>query len=142
MSGIKNFNLLGIAKKILEWLNVQESWLLIIDNLDRIEVIDGYLSDQSQGQHTLITTRNPYCDHIPVEGPKVNKIDVDDATKLLLIHSKIGAAGETSEAKAEVVEIVKELRYPALAIEQVAGYIPEASGDLFKFLSSYKKDWK
>ena len=60
----------------------------------------------------------------------------------LLIHSKIGTAGEKSEAKAEVVEIVKELRYPALAIEQVAGYIPEASGDLFKFLSSYKKDWK
>ena len=52
MSGIKNLNLFGIAKKILEWLNVQESWLLITDNLDRIEVIDGYLSDQSQGRHT------------------------------------------------------------------------------------------
>ena len=142
VSGIKNLNVSQVAKKVLEWLNVQDNWLLVIDNLDQIEVIDGYLPDQSPDRHILITTRNPYSDHIPAEGLKVGALEVDDAMKLLLVRSKLGAAGETPEAKAEAAEIVKELGYLALAIEQAAAYIREASRDLFKFLPNYRKDRK
>lgn len=45
-----------VAKNVLKWLNLQESLLLVIDNLDDIQVIDGHLPDQSPGRHTLITT--------------------------------------------------------------------------------------
>lgn len=72
---------------------MQVNWLLIINNLDQIDVIHGYLPDQSPGGHTLIT-RNTYCDHIPAEGLKT-----DDAMKLLVVRSKIGAAGEKPETK-------------------------------------------
>jgi hypothetical protein len=51
---------------------------------------------------------------------KVDVLEVDDAVNLLLHRSRIGAAGETLEAKAEAADIVKELGYLALAIEQAA----------------------
>jgi len=128
-----------VAQRVLEWLNVQESWLLVIDNLDKIEVIGKYLPDQSEGGHTLITTRNSHCDHIPAEGLKVSELEMDDAVQLLLLRCAIE---ETPEAKAEAAQIVNELGYLPLAIEQAAAYIREASHDIFKFLSSYRKDRK
>jgi hypothetical protein len=45
------------AKHVLEWLNAQASCLVVFDNLDQVEVIDGYLPNQSSGRHTLFTTR-------------------------------------------------------------------------------------
>src|SRR5271154_3766007 len=33
----------AVAQGVVEWLNRQESWLLVFDNLDQIEVVDGYL---------------------------------------------------------------------------------------------------
>jgi len=137
-----HLSLSDVAKRVLEWLNFQENWLLVIDNLDRIEVIDSYLPEQAPGRHTLITTRYSYCDHIPAEGLKVGELGVEDATKLLLLRSKLGAAGETPETEAEADKIVKELGYLALAIEQAAAYIRETLRDLFKFLPSYRKDRK
>ena len=82
---ITNLNPSEVAKRVLEWFNAQENWLLVIDNLDQIEVIDGYLPNQSQSQHTLITTRNSYYDHIPAEGLKVEELNSDDAIELLLL---------------------------------------------------------
>ena len=31
------------AVPVLAWLNLQASWLLVIDNLDKIEIINGFL---------------------------------------------------------------------------------------------------
>jgi len=139
---ITNLNPSEVTITVLEWFNTHENWLLVIDNLDQIEVIDGYLPIQSKGRHTLITTRNPYSDHIPAEGLKVGELDLDDAIELLLLRSRVGAAGETSGAKTEAAEIVKELACLPLAIEQASAYIREASRDLFKFLPSYRNDRK
>ena len=72
----------------------------------------------------------------------MSNLEVEDAVNLLLHRSRIGAAGETPEAKAEAADIVKELGYLALAIEQAAAYIREASLDIYKFLPSYRKDRK
>ena len=131
-----------VAEKVLEWLKFQKSWLLIIDNLDQIEAIDGYLPHTSPTQHTLITTRNPYCDDIPAEGLKVEPLDIDDAIDLLLDRSKLEDAGKTPEARVEAEKIVNELGSLPLAIEQAAAYIREASRDLFKFLPIYQKNRK
>ncbi|HMD13746.1 MAG TPA: tetratricopeptide repeat protein, partial [Bacteroidota bacterium] len=73
---------------------------------------------------------------------KVGEFELHDAIELLLLRSRLGAAGETSEARIEAAEIVKELAYLPLAIEQAGAYIREASRDLFKFLPSYRKDRK
>ena len=128
-----------IASGVLAWLNRQESWLLVIDNLDNIEVIDNYLPEMSPGKHTLITTRNRHCDDIPAEGLEVRALEVDDAAHLLLTRAKVE---QTQDIKNEAINIVRELGCLPLAIEQAAAFIREASNDIFSYLSSYRNNRK
>jgi hypothetical protein len=124
-----------IAERVLTWLNNNSGWLLVFDNLDDVTVLDGYLPTSSMGQQTLITTRNQHFDQIPSEGLPVGVLNVEDAVTLLLTRSKVLF---TAESRAEALKIVQELGYLALAIEQAAAYIREASKDIFKFLNSYR----
>jgi tetratricopeptide (TPR) repeat protein len=131
-----------VAATVLRWLNEQDKWLLVIDNLDDVTVVDGYLPDAAPERHTLITTRNQHCDDIPAEGLEVGVLDVAEAMQLLLTRAKVGSVGETSEGKDEAAKIVKELGFLPLAIEQAAAYIREASHDIFQFLPGYLNDRK
>jgi tetratricopeptide (TPR) repeat protein len=128
---------LEVAERVLHWLNEQKSWLLVLDNLDDINVVNGYLPDRSPRKHTLITTRLSHCHQIPAEGLQVEVLDVTDATNLLFLRSHVGTV-ETPDGKAEAIEIVKELGFLPLAIEQAAAYIREASKNVFKFLPNYR----
>ena len=120
----------------------KRKWLLVIDNLDDVTVVDGYLQilSESPDKHTLITTRNQHAEHIPAEGFEVGVYDVNDAAELLLTRSQVGSVDETQDGWAEAMTIVEELGCLPLAIEQAAAYIREASKDLFKFLPSYRKN--
>ena len=121
---------------VLRWLNVQQSWLLIVDNLDRVEVVDRYLPDVSQTKHILITTRSQHCHHIPAEGLEVKAMPVEDAIDLLLTRAGIEC---TAEKKSEATKIVIELGCLPLAIEQAAAFIREMSKDIFGYLASYQR---
>ena len=92
-----------VVKRVLSWLNKQEKWLLVIDNLDDVTVIDGYLQilSESPDRHTLITTRNQHAENIPAEGFEVGVYDVNDATELLLTRSQMKGIGETQEGWTE-----------------------------------------
>src|SRR2546423_1005350 len=116
-----------VASTVLRWMNAQENWLLVIDNLDDVSVIKEYLPATGAERHTLITTRNQHCDHIPAEGMEVGVLDITAATQLLLTGSKVGSVGETPEGQMEAIQIVKELGFLPLAIDQAAAYIREAS---------------
>ena len=110
-----------VAKRILLWLEANESWLLIIDNLDDVEVICGYLPLPKGSGHTIITTRNTKTDGIPASGLEVREMDRDSAVSLLL--GRIQAVHQGAEIHAEAYRIVEILGGLPLAIEQAAGYI-------------------
>ena len=129
-----------LATQVLRWLNNQDNWLLVIDNLDDVEVIDGYLPITSQQRHVLITTRNEHYHQIPAEGLKVEELGVDEAIELLLARSQIGPIGNTPEGRFEAMKIAHELGCLPLAIEQAAAYIREATKDIFQFLPNYSKN--
>jgi tetratricopeptide (TPR) repeat protein len=132
-----------IAAKVLRWLNSQEKWLFILDNLDDVTVVDGYLPETAPERHTIITTRNQHCDDIPAEGLEVGVLSIPEATQLLLKRAKIsGSIVEMPEKEKEASEIVKELGSLPLAIDQAAAYIREASNNIFKFLPSYRQNRK
>lgn len=147
LHNILNLKPSDVASEVLSWLNRESKWLLILDNLDDLSVIDGYLPDLSTG-HTLITTRDQHYDHIPAEGLEIGPLEFDDAINLLLIRSNTmlnSMAYEDMDArniKLVMGEIVRELGLLPLAIEQAAGYIREASKDIFKFLPSYRQNRK
>ena len=130
-----------IAKSVISWLNDNESWLLIFDNVDDVTLLDGYLPTRAVGKHTLITTRNQHTENIPAKGLEVGEFDVDEAVDLLLIRAEV-EIGEESDGKAEAREIVKELGYLPLAIEQAAAFIREASRNLSHYLTSYRENRK
>ena len=125
-----------IAQTVLQWLNAQEKWLLVIDNLDDVSVVKGYLPNQSLFKHILITTRNKHCYQIPAEGLEVGDLDFNDAKQLLLTSSRVN---DTIETQDEAAKIVKELGCLPLAIDQAAAYIREKSRNIFKFLPRYLK---
>jgi hypothetical protein len=56
-----------VAKAVLLWLNREENWLLVFDNLDDITFADGFLPENGPRKHTLINTRNPNTFGIPAE---------------------------------------------------------------------------
>jgi hypothetical protein len=54
-----------LANIVLRWLRQERDWLIVIDNLDVIEVIEGLIPENGPGRHTIITTRNPDAEGIP-----------------------------------------------------------------------------
>ena len=127
-------------KAVISWLNRQDSWLLILDNLDDATVVEGLLPDTSPGQHTLLTTRNPNSDEIPAEGLEIGVLDLQEAVDLLYLRSRLTGVNRTRQRQTEAERIVQELGRLPLAIEQAGAYIREVSKDIFKFLPSYRKN--
>jgi hypothetical protein len=130
------------AKLVLDWLDGQESWLVVFDNLDDVDVITNYLPNPSPHRHILITTRNKHCEHIPAEGLKLRELAVDDAADFLIARSKIGIVGQTPEGRKEAVQVVIEVGCLPLAIEQAAAYIREALTNIFDYLPIYSTNRK
>jgi tetratricopeptide (TPR) repeat protein len=135
-----SLNPADVATGVLSWLREQDNWLLFIDNLDNVSVVDGYLPEMVSGGHTIITTRNPDAISIPAEGLELEVLHPDTATELLLTRSKVDDVANSEAAKTEAARIVDMLGYLPLAIEQAAAYIREASKDIFAFLASYHEN--
>jgi Cdc6-like AAA superfamily ATPase len=105
-----------IAKDVLRWLRQESSWLIIIDNLDVIEIIDGFMPQNGPGKHTIITTRNPNAEGIPAQGLEVPLLDHNNAVELLWKLSMVASSSQKDTASL----IVEKLDCLPLAIEQAA----------------------
>jgi tetratricopeptide (TPR) repeat protein len=129
---------LEVVQKVIGWLETQRSWLLVIDNLDDVRIIGGCLPKNNTKKHTLITTRNPNADDIPAQGLEVLGMDPKEASKLLLIRAGLSSDCETSRLHAE--NIVKELGFLPLAIDQAACFIRETKRKIEDFLPLYRQN--
>ena len=127
-----------VAKLVISWLEKQSSWLLVVDNLDDINVIDGFLPVNRNRRHTLITTRNPSAENIPAQGLEVDLMSSTEATKFLLIRAgfPLDSESHTNEAG----KIVQELGCLPLAIEQAAAFIRESKRPIDAYLPLYQKN--
>lgn len=141
LPGLKNANPIEIAHSAKSWLRDERSWLIVFDNLDDIKVADGLLPENGVGKHTLITTRNPKTAGIPAEPLEVPLLSADDCLNLLSTLSNINLEPAAAEYQ-QALEIVEELGYLPLAIEQAAAYVLEVTGDFAKFTLEYQKNRK
>jgi tetratricopeptide (TPR) repeat protein len=130
-----------IAEAVVVWLNGQDNWLIVIDNLDDISVVDGLLPENGAQKHTLITTRNPYTTNIPAEPLEIKPLDSEESIDLLLMLSHISAPPRSLQ-RTHATRIVEELGYLPLAIKQAAAYVREVGGDLQSYLEDYSKHRK
>ena len=130
-----------VAEIVLAWLREETSWLVVIDNVDDVEVIQGLLPENSPGKHTLITTRNLIWTGIPAEGVEVPLLEPKEAVDLLSALSNIPVAPQSAEKRLAEV-IVDELEYMPLAIVQATTYIREVAGDFEAYCKAYQQSSK
>jgi len=144
-----DFTPIEIADRVLSWLRENQSWLLVIDNLDDINILSTrnlgvennvqiLLPQCGPQQHTLITTRNPRADDIPAQGVEVPVFDKTEALELLISLSKNSPLPNSSENET-ADQIVEELGHLPLAIGQAAAYIKQVSGNFTRFLRHYRE---
>ena len=127
-----------MAKTVLYALRLQTNWLLVIDNLDDVSVVDGFLPAMDSGGHTLITTRNPDVKAVPAEGLEVPVLEHHAGVELLRIRSEINEA-DVPSFSAVADEIVRELGYLALAIDHAAAFIRSLNLDISDFLPIFRE---
>ena len=138
LPGLQSATPAEIADAVLSWLKVEQKWLLVLDNLDDIKVAGRFLPENGPEKHTLITTRDPNANSILAEPLEVPLLDSEDAIDLLSTLSEIDVAPGSEERK-QADEIVKELGYLPLAIEQAGAFV-KAVGDFNTYSEEYKKN--
>ena len=139
LPGLQGASTVDIAEAVLSWLKRQQSWLIVIDNLDDIKVANGLLPANGREMHTLITTRNPRTIGIPAEPLEVPLLSPKDSVDLLSTLSNIAVRPGSDEEK-QAYEIVEELGYLALAIDLAAAYVRDITGDFSAYLKQYQRN--
>ncbi len=122
---------------VLRWLGEQAGWLLILDNVDSEEaaVAVDALIPRLRGGHVLLTGR------LAQWGAEVEPIELDvltekASTDFLLARTE-GRRRATKEDGDQVVELVRELGFLPLALEQAGAYIAKRR----LTLTGYLMEW-
>jgi hypothetical protein len=126
---------------VKRWLDKQamnsegQSWLLILDNVDRDniqEVFEFLPSNNNTGGSILFTTRSHEAAARLVGSSgmsiELRKMDREEGMELLLSASEIGARDKETKAKAS--SIVASIGSLPLVLDQLAFIAREAQGDL------------
>jgi hypothetical protein len=125
-----------IARRMLKWLNQNDNWLLVLDNVDDVNVVQGLLPEIISGGHTLITSRVGDVALIPAEGLEVTLMEESHAIELLARVSKSTIREEQQIEEAR--QIINELGRLPLAIDQAAAFI--RASDQSTFLSIFQSN--
>ena len=127
-------------KAVRLWLsNIQDPWLLIIDNADdpSLDVSD-FFPTGNRGS-ILLTTRNPDCKiHSTVGSCELGQLNMDEAVTLLL---KAAGAEDTADedARRKAKPVIQTLGFLALAITQAGAYIRRGLCNIEEYCDVYTR---
>lgn len=137
----ENSNSVNIARVVIEWLNREQNWLLIIDNLDDVDVVRGLLPESGPRKHILLTTRDTLLStYIGAKPLSIEPLEINAAVTLFIRLS--GVSNPTSGQEQKAAHIVEELGLLPLAIKQAAAYVREVAGDFDIYCDEYNKNQK
>ena len=143
MAGLSNhwhkLNPDEVALTVLEWLQSCRSWLVVMDNVDDISVVDGLLPEAGISKHIILTTRTHHHYGIPMEGLEVPLLSRVEGVELLM--RQVGLENNP-EDEIHATEIVEQLGFLPLAIEQAAAFIRTTSRDYSSYLKIYNTNRK
>jgi tetratricopeptide (TPR) repeat protein len=130
-----------VVQRVRRWLEQEDRWLLVLDNLDDVRALEGFkLPITGLDRHILITTRYADAASIWAKGFKVHVLEPHDAVRLLM--REITQTDPPNDADGNyAAKIVRRLGYLPLAIVQAAAYIRQAS-TISAFLAIYEKHRK
>lgn len=129
-----------VVRAVKRWLSSDPHWLLILDNLDSLRLIDEFLPPDAAGD-VLITTRQQALGTI-AQSIEVEKMEKAEGVKFLLRRAKLLGPDTapdqlTPEQQAQATEIVSLLDGLPLALDQAGAYIEETRCGLSHYLDLY-----
>lgn len=128
-----------VTEQVLTWLENTGKWLFIIDNLDNIRLVERLLPVGNVEGHVIITTRNAHSTAIPAQGFEIDVLSSEEAAQMLILRSSCDSLMPKGDELPDAIEIVKELGYLPLAIEQSAAYMRECGLNPSTFRSLYRE---
>ena len=138
----KNLTPVEVASEFLRWLPQVCRWLLVIDNLDDMKVWQDLIPSGTASGHVLITTRSANLRALPTYTFEIPVLPPEEAVQLLMFRAMPDTL-ESDFANDELLEareIVEDLGYLPLAIEQAAGYIQQSISGILGFRSIYQSN--
>ena len=125
------------------WLQNRPDWLLVLDYLADINLIDLIVPPQSSG-HVLLTTRMQNIDGHASPVVTIASMDIDSGALFLLRRATILSTQDSlDEAPADTTQkartITEALDGFPLALDQAGAYIEETGCDLSTYLKRYKE---
>lgn len=121
----KNINIIKF------WLNSNEDWLLIIDDIEKVDILANYFSFDMPG-HILVTSREPAIGSISID-----LLSLEDSISFLINRSGV-ILNEINFSCAK--KLCVELDRLPLALEQAGAYIYKSKCGLANYLKYYTKE--
>ncbi|KAJ3948114.1 uncharacterized protein N0V96_002357 [Colletotrichum fioriniae] len=128
-------------KRVQNWLaqNQAEEWLLVFDNNDTIDV-SNFLPPGNTGNILFTSRRKDMSPTLDANQTfPVDVMDAEDAVTLFLRASKRQKAKSGDDEDRHGREIVRELGYLPLAIDQAGSYIYNQDCSFEKYLVDFRK---
>jgi tetratricopeptide (TPR) repeat protein len=126
-----------VVKAALAWLNANNGWLLILDNVDDRREVQPFLPERGKGD-LLITSRESVFAELGIpRALDIRDLDIDDSLRFLL--ARAGRDDASSDDRAAAAELATELGNLPLALEQAAAYIAETNASFGAYLSAFRK---
>jgi len=130
-----------VVEGVKRWLDRQESWLLILDNVEDMSMVQDFLPSHGRG-HTLMTTR-AQATGMTAMGVDIEPLHVEEATLFLLHRAKLLSPDASLQLASETcVNTAKEISLLMnglpLALDQAGAYIEETGCSLSDYLDRYQ----
>jgi tetratricopeptide (TPR) repeat protein len=131
-----------IIRSVKKWLQQHPRWLLIVDNLEDVDLLQDTVPSPHSG-HILVTTRSHRTGHI-AHRVDLLPLSTDDGALLLLRRAKLlsSSAGLSEVPEAEGLlakEIVAATDGLPLALDQAGAYIEETGRGLPAYVALYQQ---
>ena len=109
---------LELQKSLREWLQTSaRSWLLILDDADSVETVDGWIPDSGYG-HVLITTRDSAWPTSHSPSMEVGRLD--DGEIQAMVDLRLGAGYVSPEDMGQLAHVTDRW---ALAVDMVLAWL-------------------
>ena len=128
---------LSIVKR---WLEVHSNWLLILDNIENLKMVNEFLPQEPKG-HILLTAQTRIIGGI-AQRLDIDKMAPEEGALFLLRRANLTTAHASLDSVSEdtrkhAIEIAKMLDGLPLAIDQAGAYIEETETSLRRYIELY-----
>ena len=124
-----------MAAMAVQWLRDHEDWLLILDDVDDIHLLQGSVDlKPSVRKHVIITTRNPNG-RLELGSMPLPALDIRSAQRMLALNVQSGYV----KVEDEPSELINELENLPLSIRFARIYMHERLPSLSEFIHLYRQ---